>query len=232
MHREEVLLTLLPPDVLLNYVEGMASNTANRIAPFAVEASWATGRWQTLEKYLRMYSAGDVSEVFNLGVGQALLCLKSGDVDKFKEHIRMLRDKVAGSMTYSATSSLRASHDAMLKCHVLSEVEMIANRHAEAGGDQQGLLTALDRRLEVLGACVGDKQYLLGIRRAAMELMRYVQDSLSQCEVALTPAAPNLATRTSPRSGSRVPGWRGSPRRCTSRSTPCYMPSSLGMVPL
>ncbi|KAL2019577.1 hypothetical protein VTK56DRAFT_9474 [Thermocarpiscus australiensis] len=161
-------------DVLLNYVEGMKRtvNTVNRIAPFAVEASWATGRWETLEKYLRLYNAGDVSEVFNLGVGQALLCLKEGDIEKFKEHVQMLRDKVAGSMTYSATSSLRACHDAMLKCHVLSDLEMIASEKLKGDGDQQAVLTALNRRLEVLGAYVSDKQYLLGIRRAAMELMR------------------------------------------------------------
>ena len=86
----------------------------------------------------------------------------------------MLRDKAAGSMTYSATSSLRACHDAMLKCHVLSDLELIANEKLKGDGDQQGVLMALDRRLEVLGAYVSDKQYLLGIRRAAMELMRYV----------------------------------------------------------
>lgn len=163
--------------MLLNYVEGMKGtvNTANRIAPFAAEASWATGRWQTLEKYLRLYDAGDVSEVFNLGVGQALLCLKGGDIARFKEHIQMLRDKVASSLTYSATSSLRTSHDAMLRCHVLTDLEMIANDRLKGDGDQQLVLTALDRRLEVLGAYVSDKQYLLGIRRAAMELMRYAQ---------------------------------------------------------
>jgi serine/threonine-protein kinase ATR len=158
----------------------MTVNTVNRIAPFAVEASWATGRWQILEKYLRLYNAGDVSEVFNLGVGQALLCLRDGKVEKFKEHVQMLRDKVSDSMTYSATSSLRASHDAMLKCHVLSDLEMIADENLRGDGDQQGVLTALDRRLEVLGAYVSDKQYLLGIRRAAMELMRYVHLRFSQ----------------------------------------------------
>ncbi|KAL2129067.1 hypothetical protein VTI74DRAFT_8282 [Chaetomium olivicolor] len=160
-------------DALLNYVEGMNSTfTGNRIAPFAVEASWATGRWQTLEKYLRLYNAGDVSEVFNLGVGQALLCLRDGNMEKFKEHVQMLRDKVAGSMTYSATSSLRTSHDALLKCHALSDLEMIADEKLKGDGDQQAVLLALERRLEVLGAYVSDKQYLLGIRRAAMELSR------------------------------------------------------------
>ena len=150
------------------------SSTVNRIVPYAVEASWATGRWQTLAKYLRLYNAGDVSEVFNLGVGQALLSLKQGEVSKFKDHVNMLRDKVAGSMSYATTSSLRACHDLMLRCHVLSDLEMIVDESIKGDGDQQPILRALDRRLEVLGAYVGDKQYLLGVRRAAMELMRYV----------------------------------------------------------
>ncbi|KAK3363362.1 phosphatidyl inositol 3-kinase-like protein [Lasiosphaeria hispida] len=161
-------------DVLLNYVEGMktTATTINRIAPFAVEASWATNRWQTLEKYLRLYSAGDVSEVFNLGIGQALLSLKEGNTDKFKDHIKMLREKVAGSMSYATTSSLRACHDPMLRCHVLGDLEMIISAEPKEYGHQKALLSALDRRLEVLGAYVDDKQYLLGVRRAAMELVK------------------------------------------------------------
>ncbi|KAK4229553.1 protein kinase rad3 [Podospora fimiseda] len=162
-------------DALLNSVEGMKKTplTIDRVLPFAVEASWATGRWETLQKYLQMSNAEDSSEVFNLGLGQALLCLKEGDLDRFREHIQMVRDKVAGSMTYSATSSLRACHDAMLKCHILSELEMIVNSKEVLGSEgQQPLLRALDRRLEVLGAYTNDKQYLLGVRRAAMDLLR------------------------------------------------------------
>ncbi|KAK4200596.1 hypothetical protein QBC40DRAFT_68990 [Triangularia verruculosa] len=170
-------------DVLLNYVEGMKRSpaTINRIVPFAVEASWATGRWETLEKYLGFYHTGDVSEIFNLGVGQALLCLKKRDMGRFREHIQVLRDKVAGSMTYSATSSLRACHEAMLRCHVLSDLEMIATNKSQGGGDNQAIIGTLDRRLEVLGAYVGDKQYLLGVRRAAMEIMRpkFVNEDIS-----------------------------------------------------
>ncbi|KAK4192472.1 protein kinase rad3 [Podospora australis] len=161
-------------DVLLNVVEGMktTAQTVNRIVPFAVEASWATGRWEALEKYLNCFNAGEVHEIFNLGVGKALLCLKNGDVDQFRENIQMIRDKVAGTLTYSTTSSLKACHDAMLRCHVLGDLDMLANDRYNAGADQQAILEALDRRLEVLGAYVSDKQYLLGIRRAAMHLLR------------------------------------------------------------
>lgn len=148
------------------------TSSANKVVPFAVEASWATGRWQTLEKYLQLYNAGDTTEMFNLGIAQALLCLKQGDLNSFGGYIQTMRDKVASSLSYSATASLQACHDAMLQCHVLTDLEMIANHREE--NDPQPLLTALERRLEVLGAYVNDKQYLLGIRRAAMELTRYV----------------------------------------------------------
>ena len=154
------------------------SSSINKLIPFAVEASWATNRWKTLEHYLRLYNAGDVSEVFNLGIGQALLCLKNHKFDEFKDHVRMLRDKVAGSMTYAATSSLKSCHDLLLRCHVLSDLEMIVEDDPQR--DRQPLLTTLSRRLEVLGPYASDKQYLLGVRRAAMELMRYVSPVLSK----------------------------------------------------
>ena len=163
-----------PADVLLNYVGGKkhTSSAFNKIIPYAVEASWSTCRWRTLEKYLNIYNVGDVTEVFNLGVAQSLLFLEQGDMENFRGSIELTREKVASSMSHSTTSSLRAAHDVLLKCHALSELEMIASSQKGADDSQQQLLTSLERRLEVLGAYVGDKQYLLGIRRAAMQLMR------------------------------------------------------------
>jgi serine/threonine-protein kinase ATR len=148
------------------------SSTINKIVPFAVEASWASSRWETMEKYLRLYNAGNVTEVFNLGIGQALLSFKTGDSKVLSEHLQIVRETVAASLTQTTTSSLHAAHDAMLKCHVLSDLEMISNNMLRGDGDQQAVLTALGRRLEVLGAVVGDKQYLLSIHRAAMSLMQ------------------------------------------------------------
>lgn len=164
----------LPLDVLLNYVEGMNTTptTINQIVPYAVEASWATGRWQTLQKYLGAYNAGNHLEIFNLGIGSALLALADGKLDQFKEFVQEIRDKTASSMSYSATVSLQSCHDVMLKCHVLTDLELIAGKAPQDNGDQQEIQTLLNRRLEVVGAYVSDKQYLLGIRRAAMELMR------------------------------------------------------------
>ncbi|ROW10526.1 hypothetical protein VMCG_01626 [Cytospora schulzeri] len=161
-------------DVLLNHVGGMNTDgsTINKIAPFAVEAAWATGRWETLQRYLYSYNGGNHLEEFNLGVGSALLALKDGQTESFVSQIQELKEKTASSMSLSATASLQAAHDSMLKCHVLADLEIIAGDHKKEVDDQSAVMTTLNRRLEVLGACVNDKQYLLGIRRAAMELMR------------------------------------------------------------
>lgn len=137
-----------------------------------MEASWATGRWETLKKYLGSYKTGNHLDEFNLGVGSALLALKDGRVESFVDQLKELKEKTASSMSMSATASLQAAHDSMLRCHVLADLEIIAGDYKKEATDQQGVMASLDRRLEVLGAFVSDKQYVLGIRRAAMELMR------------------------------------------------------------
>ncbi|KAI1642826.1 uncharacterized protein F4817DRAFT_277367 [Daldinia loculata] len=161
-------------DVLLNYVEGIEKHTAittiNRIVPYAVEASWATGRWQTMEKFIRKYQ-GDLTENFNVSIAQALLCLKRGSTKDFVDQMKILRDRVNASMNYSVTSSLQACHEPMLKCHVLTDLELIAGINNDGNQHPQEVLKTLSRRLEVLGSYVSDKQYVLSIRRAAMKLL-------------------------------------------------------------
>lgn len=59
----------------------------------------------------------------------------------------------------------------MLKFHAITEVEAISSAPVEAT-EKSSLLSSLDRRLDLLGAFVSDKQYLLGLRRAAMQLSK------------------------------------------------------------
>ncbi|KAI0897246.1 phosphatidyl inositol 3-kinase [Annulohypoxylon nitens] len=162
-------------DVLLNYVEGIEKHTAvatiNRIVPYAVEASWATGRWRTMEKFITKYQ-GDRTENFNVSIAQALLYLRKGWTKAFVDEMKILRDRVNASMNFSITSSLQACHEPMLKCHVLTDLELIAGINNDGNQHPQEVLKTLDRRLEVLGSYVNDKQFVLSIRRAAMELMR------------------------------------------------------------
>ncbi|KAI0204129.1 phosphatidylinositol 3 [Astrocystis sublimbata] len=162
-------------DVLLNYVEGIEKHASvanlNRIVPYAVEASWATGRWKDMEKFLSNYQ-GDFSEDFNTSIAQALLCLQRGWTKEFYQALKTMRERVGSSLTTSTTASLQACHEPILRAHILTELELIAGINNDGDQHPQDILKSLDRRLEVLGSYVNDKQYVLSIRRAAMEVLR------------------------------------------------------------
>jgi len=115
----------------------------------------------------------DAGEDFNVKIGEALLALHKKDTSLFTSTVKSLREQIACSMSISTTLSLGACHDTMLKLHVLTELEMVAGTN-NSGVDRANVLESLNRRLEVIGAYLNDKQYLLGIRRAAMQLSRFV----------------------------------------------------------
>lgn len=144
-----------------------SESAASRFLPFAVEASWIMGRWDKLKNYLDL-CAREGTEEFNVGIGSALDALRQKQDGAFTDKINELRLNVARSLTTNSVASLQSCHDDMLRLHALSEVESIANTQSDQS--HQSLLNALDRRLEVLGGYLSDKQYLLGLRRATMEL--------------------------------------------------------------
>jgi serine/threonine-protein kinase ATR len=189
-------------DVLLNYIEGMqtAAQSIPRLLPFATEASWATGRWTTLEKYTNMAAPGSTLD-FNTGIGQSLLALRKKDTEEFKSTIQSLREQIARSLSSATTSSLNACHEHMLRLHVLTELEMIAGTDASPALKCSTILESLDRRLEVVGSYLNDKQYLLGIRRAAMQLSKFVEITQILFYIWLTLLAWGLQKATSPRHG-------------------------------
>lgn len=150
-----------------------ATQTVSRILPFATEASWATGRWTALEKYTSLQPK-TTGEDFNVSIGRSLLALHKKDTDLFTSNIQSLREQIACALSTSTTSSIATCHDNMLKFHVLTELEMIAGTSKDNSTERPNILESLNRRLEVIGAYLNDKQYLLGIRRAAMQLSRYV----------------------------------------------------------
>ncbi|KAJ5683180.1 hypothetical protein N7462_006345 [Penicillium macrosclerotiorum] len=158
-------------DAILTRFEVLKCNksAATRFLPFAVEASWITGRWGKLQEYLEScaeQAAGD----FNVGIGSALNCLRQNDSEKFAEIISKLRLSIAKSLTVNSAGSLQSCHDDMLRLHALADMEAIAKARGPNSQLPSTLLDALDRRLDVLGGYLSDKQYLLGLRRAAMEL--------------------------------------------------------------
>lgn len=161
-------------DVLLNQIEGFEPSEASIVqsVPFATEASWMTGKWDKLTRWVSKVSV-DTNGNFNVGIGSALVALHQKDYDRFTHTIDQLRHAVARSMSTGTTSSLQACHDAMLKFHILTEVEFISGVKDNCGFNRSAMRTTLSQRLDVLGAFSSDKQYLLGLRRAAIHLSRY-----------------------------------------------------------
>ena len=182
-----------------------------------------------MRKFISRYH-GDRTENFNVSIAQALLHLQQGWTKSFVEEMKILRERVGSSMTFSATASLSTCHDPMLKCHVLTDLELIAGINNDGTQHLQETLKTLNRRLEVLGSYVSDKQYILGIRRAAMELTRYVAAEPVLIRLLINVGL-SIATWKYPPFGLRAPALLERQTPCTNLSTLCYTPRSLAMAP-
>lgn len=134
-----------------------------------MEASWIMGKWDKLDSYIRLCMDNNADD-FNIGIGKALNALRRGDRAVFNDVINGLRLGVAKSLTVNSVSSLQSCHVSMLKLHALTEVESIADTENTSDTTHSDVCRTLDRRLDILGGYLADKQYLLGLRRASMEL--------------------------------------------------------------
>jgi serine/threonine-protein kinase ATR len=174
-------------DALLSQIAALQSSeaTATMARPFAVEASWVTGKWDKLTEYLANIKDDSHAE-FNIGVGAVLQAMHRKDFDQSKVLLNDLRCNIARSMSVTTTASLQACHEVMLKFHILTEVELIGQRADDE--DRLALLKSLNQRLEVIGAFLPHKQYLLGLRRAAMQLSRHEYSKLDLSSAWLTSA--------------------------------------------
>jgi len=130
-----------------------------------------TGKWAKLKKYLtesRLTLGGD----FNVGVGSALLALSQDETDNFSDILDRLRQNTAKSLSATNAVSLQSCHDAMLQFHVLTEIEVISGIRNKEDMERSSLVKSLNQRLDVLGAFLSDKQYILGLRRATMQVSK------------------------------------------------------------
>ena len=114
----------------------------------------------------------EYSENFNAGVGRALLALSEEQQDKFADILDELRQDAIRGLSTNNTTSLQGCHDSMLKFHVLTEMEMICSIEKMDQTCKSRLTTSLSLRLDALGPFLSDKQYILGLRRAVMQLSK------------------------------------------------------------
>jgi serine/threonine-protein kinase ATR len=153
-------------DALLNQFESFKKTQSfARVVPFAVEASWTTNNWSKLEQIVD--GAANKTSDFNVGVGTVLQALHQKDHKQAITLIAELRLTSAASLSATSASSLQSCHDVLLRLHVLEDLESISF----AGEDTGSVVhTNLGRRIQLIGADVSTKQYLLSLQRAAMAL--------------------------------------------------------------
>lgn len=142
--------------------------TLPRTMPLAVEASWVARKWEKLEELVskrKNYIKGD----FNIAIGSGINSFQYDRLDEITSLIGELRLDIAKGLTSNSASSFQTSHDSVLKLHVLTEVELLVSP-LPRNNNKAPVFEMLDRRLEILGGCISDKLYILGIRQAIMEL--------------------------------------------------------------
>jgi serine/threonine-protein kinase ATR len=159
--------------VMLNQISSVPPNasSASLLRPLAVEASWATSDWEQLRLHLNNNTVPHAGN-FNVGVGSALLALHDKNLELFETMIDRLRQDAARKLSSTTTTSLQGCHDTLLKLHVLHEMELMSGVRDPGKFQRPSMLQNLDQRLQILGAFSSDKQYLLSLRRALLQLSR------------------------------------------------------------
>jgi serine/threonine-protein kinase ATR len=109
------------------------------------------------------------SQDFNAGIARSLVALRDNNKDLFGSELLELRSSISRSFSPATTVSLSNAHSHMLKLHVLYEMEILSGFNHVPLPD---ILQCLDRRLDIIGSFTEDKQYVLGIRRAVLELSK------------------------------------------------------------
>jgi serine/threonine-protein kinase ATR len=158
-------------------LEQLDPNSSDFTLPFAAEASWLIGRWDSLKDLINSPAASR-SEDFNVGLGKAILAIEQSDKDGLSAVLKQLRRSISKTFTSSSTSSLSAAHGHLLKLHVLYEIDALSGLTSH-GLDVDELQTSLSGRLDALASFTEDKQFILGIRRAIMSLSKYVYSTAS-----------------------------------------------------
>ncbi|KAI9663334.1 MAG: serine/threonine-protein kinase M1 [Alyxoria varia] len=147
----------------------VATNTP--MMSMLAQAAWSAEEWEQLEKLVPRHTPTIYAD-FNVGTAATMVSLHHEDYDTFSNTIKNLRQSITKSMSASSAASIQASHDHLLKLHALYELELISG-HGDATvrvTDRSKCHSMLDKRLDILGGSLPDKEYLLGIRRAAMRL--------------------------------------------------------------
>lgn len=136
---------------------------------YGAEASWSLARFEDLRSLVE--EAPELIHAdFRIGLGRVFLALLDSNSTAASQKISHLRNNVVGDLSSSSAALTKTNQAHVLNLHALFEVERIIGAAETGDKSREAILEMLDTRLALLGTKNADKQYLLGIRRAAMFL--------------------------------------------------------------
>ena len=144
-----------------------------KLLSMMTEAAWSIPkRLSNIQDFLGNYKVPENMMLdFNIGVGKVFMEeMSDGHDQNTPKILRELRLSIAKTLSPAATTSLQACHDQMLKLHSLYEIDMLTRRQQLNLAERTALHTSLSHRLDIVGSYLPDKQYLLAIRRAVMDI--------------------------------------------------------------
>ncbi|KAI5289196.1 serine/threonine-protein kinase M1 [Ascosphaera aggregata] len=170
--------------VLLSQFDTLRSSekTLTSTLPMVIDSAWMAGDLTRLSRYLEIASEKHIDD-FAIGIGSVLQSLYCGETETATQQIESLRRSVAKGLTVNAVSSLKRSHESVLKLHALSELEQVAIAEKSSTFDD------LNQRLTMLGGCIHDKCYVLNLRRVAMEILSFDASSVASVWLQLARSA-------------------------------------------
>lgn len=152
--------------LLLDRYEALADASQvslNQLKPYAIESAWATCRWTALSKLV----SSDPGDDFSTTLGKVMVQYHQGNPEVCSGLIEDLYKNSALELTPNIITSLENSHDSLRKLHTIDDLRLILGTTPD---DKAATLKILPKRLDILGSNVRDKQYLLSVRRAAMQI--------------------------------------------------------------
>jgi len=179
--------------MLLDHGQNIRETWPNndRLLSLMSEAAWSVpNKLLTMQDILHEYElTNDTSFDFNIGIGKLLIdCPADASERKTSGILRDLRLSIGKSLSIAATTSLHSCHDQMMKLHALYEIDILSRQQALNDKEKNAMHISLSRRLDIIGAYLPDKQYLLGIRRAVMDINNKVFDGYDESQLWLQTA--------------------------------------------
>lgn len=126
----QCLLELGHFESVLSQVKGVLNakerkGDAGKVLPYAIEAAWRLGRWDTLSEMSCQAATTDLDPDGRhmLHVGQTMLALHDGNLKKAQTELKDARIAVMDRLSSAAQESYTRAYDHVVKLHCLREIE-------------------------------------------------------------------------------------------------------------